>query len=156
MGRFLNFVCGHKPQTDEEIISEFERGVSEFQSLVSQHISSTVEDSETTIEADSDLDENIVAMIEMTVDQNSQLNIHIKWNKTDDKTSETIGKMLFNMNRGNFEQACANILLGVSRQHPESKGFIKKCFVSWKKNKDNEPVLKPSDVFKMGSHPEKD
>lgn len=137
---FLDTISGHKSQTDQEIIAEYQDVLKQVE---------PEEPSERTKKRE--LDENIRAMIEMVVDNEGTLNIQIKWNEMDGVTSDTIGTLLYNINEGSFSQAFANILIGVAQQQPKSQNFIKSCLAAWRKSKDTNPIIKPSEVFGMGN-----
>ena len=142
---WVDKILGHKKQTKEEIINEFEEQVAYIEKKYESNLMKTIKPQ--------DIEENLRCIVEFTVDNNNEISLNIKWNTDDDITAISIGQLLFAINEGEYKETAKDILIGVAKDYPHKEDFIIKCFESWRFNKDQDPLIKPSQVFGMGKQP---
>jgi len=152
---WVNRVLGNKKQSEEEIIEEFEGSV---QHLVDTYftknpLDGSTQPAPTNQTSDHGVGEENRCIIEFVVTKTDDILLNIRWAKDDSVTAKSIGQLLYQINNGDYKETSKNILLNVAVENPQKEDFIVECFEQWKTSKDQDPLLKPSQVFGMGRQP---
>jgi len=93
---------------------------------------------------------NIMAVVDFSVTKDGQLDMEIRWDEESDYTADSLGRLLYHITSGTFTEGLSTILLNIREKNPKATPFIERCFKSWRSHKDDETMVKPSTVFKMG------
>ncbi len=149
---WINRVLGNKKQSEEEIIQEFEGNV---QHLVDTYFQKNPMDpqQQPSPKGEHGLTNEDRCIIEFVVTKSDEILLNIRWAQDDAITARSIGQLLYQINNGDYKETAKNILLNVAVENPQKEDFIIDCFEQWKHSKDQDPLLKPSQVFGMGRQP---
>ena len=89
--------------------------------------------------------------VEFVIDNNGQVDINVMWPHDTEETSKNLGLLFHAINAGDLEKNCANLLVKILQTYPEKKEFIKNAMETWRKKRDEEPLIEPSEVFGFNS-----
>ena len=98
-------------------------------------------------------DDDIIAKVEFVYDKEDNMRINISYNDTTKETSSELARMLHYINTGNFEEHCSEILVNIAKENPTHSHFIRHLFKKWNGFRDEEQIIRPSQVFAMSNRP---
>ena len=97
-----------------------------------------------------DIPVNTVANITFSLLDNGALHINCKW--MDRCLAKPYGELLYKIHSGNLTTETLSILVEYSRRVPQDTGVVNEIIEQWRTIKDqeeNQPLVKPSNVFAM-------
>lgn len=148
MFKFIKSFLGIQYRSKDDIRDQVKAEYQEYKQQQIHRISKQLNQQQTQSQEAAGLTEggNII----FAIDGKGQITIQVNWSKPEPHVAEYLGKLFYHVNNGHLEQNCFAILEDSINHKPKASTFLKNIVDTWKKMKDeNEPVLKPSEVFKL-------
>jgi hypothetical protein len=93
-----------------------------------------------------------LAYIKFSVDQNLNINFSCDWHNLDPSVATSLGKLLYDLNKGLYSDPVLQHLTARGLNRPEETAFIRSIFNKWSdlatiEETDSKPLVQPSVAF---------
>lgn len=136
---FLQRMLGMKLPSVDDIVT-----ARQFQTQQEQQIQKEQQNS---------LPDAALANIEFILCKNGDIKIECDWLGENERLAQAYGQFMFHINEGNLKQNIAQTLINYAQKNVCSVNFINKIIEEWGRmqgDKENKPVVTPSQVIGMG------